>query len=99
MLKYNATQRTAGGGGSGSGYNGTKGAPLRDGAALAAEINVSDDAVWRLLRKEGIQFARMRTWCVSTDPEFAAKASDIVGRYLNPPENAVVICVDEKPSM
>lgn len=70
-----------------------------DGATLAAELKVSDDAVWRLLRREGIQLARMRTWCVSTDPEFTAKASDIVGLYLNPPENAVVVCVDEKPSM
>ena len=35
-----------------------------DGATLAAEINVSDDAVWRLLRKEGIQLSRQRTWCV-----------------------------------
>ncbi len=33
----------------------------------------------------------------STDPEFAAKAADIVGLYLNPPEHAVVLCVDEKP--
>ena len=37
--------------------------------------------------------------CVSTDPEFAAKAADIVGLYLDPPENAVVVCVDEKPSI
>jgi transposase len=70
-----------------------------DGATLAAELNVSDDAVWRLLRKEGIQLTRQRTWCVSTDPNFTAKASEIVGLYLNPPENAVVICVDEKPSI
>lgn len=33
---------------------------------------------------------------MSTDPEFARKAADIVGLYLNPPENAVVICVDER---
>jgi len=36
---------------------------------------------------------------VSTDPQFAAKAADIVGLYLNPPEHAVVLCVDEKPSI
>jgi transposase len=70
-----------------------------DGAVLAAELDVSDDAVWRLLRKEGIQLARQRTWCVSADPAFTAKASEIVALYLAPPENAVVICVDEKPSM
>lgn len=70
-----------------------------DGPTLASKLNLSVDAVWRLLRKEGIQLARQRTWCVSTDPEFTAKAADIVGLYLAPPQNAVVICVDEKPSM
>ena len=70
-----------------------------DGAELAQALGVSADAVWRLLRKEGIQLSRQRTWCVSTDPDFTAKASEIVGLCLNPPENAIVICVDEKPSM
>ena len=70
-----------------------------DGPALASALDVSVDAVWRLLRKEGIQLSRQRTWCVSTDPEFTAKAAEIVALYLAPPENAVVICVDEKPSM
>lgn len=50
-----------------------------------------------MLRKYGIQLERRRSWCESTDPEFARKAADIVGLYLDPPENAVVICVDEKP--
>lgn len=36
---------------------------------------------------------------MSTDKEFAAKSADIIGLYLNPPENALVICVDEKPSI
>jgi hypothetical protein len=40
---------------------------------------------------------RRRSWCVSTDPEFAAKAADVVGLYLDPPENAIVISLDEKP--
>jgi len=70
-----------------------------DGPTLAKELNTSEDAVQRFLQKEGIQLARMRTWCVSTDPEFAAKAADIVGLYLNPPENALVISIDEKPSI
>jgi transposase len=51
------------------------------------------------LRKEGICLQRQRSWCVSTDKEFAAKAADIVGLYLNPPEKALVISVDEKPSI
>lgn len=70
-----------------------------DGGMLAHALGVSDDAVWRVLRKEGIQLRRHRSWCVSTDPQCAAKAADIIGLYLNPPQNALVICVDEKPSI
>jgi len=49
--------------------------------------------------KEGICLQRQRSWCVSTDPEFAPKAADIVGLYLNPPVNALILSIDEKPSM
>ena len=70
-----------------------------DGPSVAARLEVSEDAVWRLLRTEGICLSRQRSWCVSTDPEFVTKAADIVGLYLNPPEKALVISVDEKPSM
>ena len=56
-----------------------------DGGTLSAALGVSDTAVWRVLRKEGIQLRRHRSWCVSTDPQFAAKAADIIGLYLNPP--------------
>ena len=70
-----------------------------DGGTLATALNVSDDAVWRILRKEGIQLQRMRSWCISTDPEFSAKAANIIGLYLDPPHNAIVISVDEKPSI
>ena len=70
-----------------------------DGGTLADALGVSDDVVWRVLRKEGIQLRRLRSWCVSTDPEFAAKAADIIGLYLNPPQRALIICVDEKPSI
>ena len=70
-----------------------------DGGSLAAALNVSDDAVWRILRKEGIQLQHHRSWCVSTDPQFAAKSADIIGLYLNPPMNALVISIDEKPSI
>jgi len=61
--------------------------------------DVSSDHVWRVLRRHGIHLMRRHSWCISTDPEFAAKAADIVGLYLSPPENAVVLCVDEKPSI
>jgi transposase len=70
-----------------------------DGGSLALALGVSDHAVWRVLRKQGIQLQRHRSWCVSTDPEFAAKAADVIGLYLNPPENALVFSVDEKPSI
>jgi transposase len=70
-----------------------------DGGTLAAALGISKAAVWRALRKEGIQLRRHRSWCVSTDPQFAAKAADIIGLYLNPPANALVLSVDEKPSI
>lgn len=76
-----------------------KGQAVWDGPALAKHLKTSVHAIWRVLRKEGICLARQRSWCVSTDPEFAAKAADIVGLYLNPPENALVLSVDEKPSI
>ena len=70
-----------------------------DGPAVERAAGGSVHAVWRVLRREGICLQRQRSWCVSTDPEFAPKAADIVGLYLDPPEKALVICVDEKPSI
>jgi transposase len=70
-----------------------------DGPAVARAVGGSVHAVWRVLRKEGICLQRQRSWCMSTDPQFVPKAADIVGLYLNPPEKALVICVDEKPSI
>jgi len=70
-----------------------------DGPAVAKVLHGSVHAVWRVLRREGICLQRQRSWCVSTDKEFAAKAADIVGLYLNPPQKALVISVDEKPSI
>ena len=75
------------------------GQAMWDGPAVAKVVQGSEHAVWRVLRREGICLQRQRSWCVSTDKEFAAKAADIVGLYLNPPEKALVICVDEKPSI
>jgi transposase len=70
-----------------------------DGGSLAIALGASDHAVWRIMRKEGIQLRRLRSWCVSTDPEFAPKSAEIIGLYLNPPECALVISVDEKPTI
>jgi transposase len=61
--------------------------------------DVTDHQVWRILRKHGIELQRRHSWCISTDPQFAQKAADIVGLYLAPPENAVVLSVDEKPAI
>lgn len=58
---------------------------------------MSSHHVWRVLRQRGIHLQRRHSWCTSTDPEFTRKAADIVGLYLDPPEKAVVISVDEKP--
>ena len=71
-----------------------------NGRLLAEALpDISKDQVWRILRRHDICLERRRSWCISTDPEFGPKAADIVGLYLNPPENALVIAVDEKPSM
>jgi len=47
--------------------------------------DVSDDAVWRVYAQgTTLYLDRRQSWCVSTDPEFSRKASEIVGLYLNP---------------
>jgi transposase len=70
------------------------------GALVAKRLgDVSKHQVWRTLKVYDIHPQRRHSWCISTDPQFAAKAADIVGLYLNPPENAIVLCVDEKPGI
>jgi transposase len=68
-----------------------------NGALLAQATKLPPHYVWEVLRNRGIQLQRRRSWCISTDPEFAQKAADVVGLYLDPPENALVLSVDEKP--
>ena len=65
----------------------------------AALCDVDVQYVWRFLRAHKIDLSARKSWCESNDPDFAAKAAEIVGLYLSPPENAIVICVDEKPSI
>ena len=65
----------------------------------AALVDVHVQQVWRFLRARKIDLAGRKSWCESNDPEFIAKAADVVGLYMAPPENAIVICVDEKPSI
>jgi transposase len=61
--------------------------------------DVDVNYVRRFLRKQKIDLAGRKSWCDSNDPDFAAKAADVVGLYMAPPRNAIVICVDEKPSI
>jgi len=61
--------------------------------------DVHEQQVWRFLREQKIDLAGHKSWCESDDPEFVAKAAEVVGLYMAPPENAIVICVDEKPSI
>ena len=70
------------------------------GPLIAAALGyVHEQQVWRFLRAQKIDLSGRKSWCESKDPEFAAKAADVVGLYLAPPDNAVVICVDEKRSI
>jgi transposase len=70
------------------------------GGLLARALgDVHEQQVWRFLRAQKIDLAGRKSWCESNDPEFVAKAADVVGLYVAPPENAIVICVDEKPSI
>jgi transposase len=59
--------------------------------------DVHEQYAWRFLRAQKIDLAGRKSWCVSHDPEFAAKAAEIVVLYLDPPEGALVVAVDEKP--
>jgi hypothetical protein len=63
---------------------------------LAKELGVGDATVARAWRGYGVQPWRRGTFKFSTDPELEAKLRDVVGLYLNPPEHAIVLCVDEK---
>ncbi len=64
--------------------------------SLAAELGLSQSAVARIWRAFGLQPHRQQTWKLSRDPQFVAKVRDVVGLYLDPPERAVVLCVDVK---
>src|ERR1700757_3082578 len=59
-------------------------------------IGISVSSVQRIWRKHGLQPHKVRQFKLSNDPQFAAKLRDIVGLYVNPPEHAVVLSIDEK---
>lgn len=64
--------------------------------SLAARHEVSKDMVARIWKARHLKPWRVATFKLSNDPDFEAKLVDIVGLYLDPPERAVVLCVDEK---
>jgi hypothetical protein len=63
---------------------------------LGRHLVISDATVARAWRAYRVQPWRQATFKFSTDPELVAKVKDVVGLYLDPPENAIVLCVDEK---
>jgi transposase len=68
------------------------------GGLLAEALgDVSDQYVWRFLRAQKIDLDATKSWCVSHDLDFVPKCADIIGLYLDPPEGALVLSVDEKP--
>jgi len=65
-------------------------------STMARAMSISDSTVGRIWRANGLKPHRVDTFKVSNDPEFADKLEAIVGLYLNPPEHALVLSVDEK---
>ena len=63
---------------------------------MAKEMGVGHTTVQRIWKEHGLKPHLTRTFKLSNDPKFAEKVVDIVGLYLNPPDKAVVLCVDEK---
>jgi len=67
--------------------------------SLAKRVGLSRSSVSRIWRAFGLRPHRSETFKLSTDPLLIEKVRDIVGLYLNPPDRAVVLCVDEKPQI
>jgi transposase len=65
-------------------------------STMAREVGVSDSTVGRIWKAHGLKPHRVDSFKISNDPEFANKLEAIVGLYLNPPEHALVLSVDEK---
>ncbi len=64
---------------------------------IGNKVGISQSKVNSILKKDNLKPHKTEYWCgKSTDPEFESKMLNVVGLYLNPPENAIVLCVDEK---
>lgn len=66
---------------------------------LARELGVSKSTVQRILTQARLKPHRLQRYLASDDPDFEAKAADIIGLYLHPPQHAAVFCVDEKTAI
>jgi hypothetical protein len=66
------------------------------GAVMAEAVGISVSSVQRIWRAHGLQPHRVRRFKLSNDPQFVAKLRDIVGLYVNPPDHAIVLSIDEK---
>jgi transposase len=66
------------------------------GTAMAKAAGISVSSVQRIWRAHGLQPHRIRHFKLSNDPQFAAKLKEIVGLYVNPPDHAIVLSIDEK---
>jgi transposase len=64
--------------------------------SMARSAGMSQSAVSRIWRAFGLKPHVVQTWKLSTDPQFIDKVRDVVGLYMSPPEDALVLCVDEK---
>jgi len=67
--------------------------------ALGEAVGASQNLVFRVLRANGLKPHLVKMFKISNDPNFEEKLCDVVGLYLNPPENALVISADEKTSV
>jgi transposase len=63
---------------------------------MAAEVGISHTSVQRIWAEAGLKPHLTRTFKISNDPQFEEKVADVVGLYMNPPDRALVLCVDEK---
>jgi DDE superfamily endonuclease len=65
-------------------------------ASMAAEMGISPSSVGRIWAEAGLKPHLVRRFKISNDPQFEEKVTDVVGLYMNPPDRALVLCVDEK---
>jgi len=64
---------------------------------IAKEVGISQSKVHQILKEADLKPHKIEYWCgKSTDPEFESKMINIIGLYMDPPENAIVLCIDEK---